>query len=130
MNRLISRAGAAIVTVTVFLFAAFMIARYTFGAYFVCMLLPLGYIMMAAGIHFESRMERRVAAQAAAVRSRWCAGARISCQSACWRTGISAKTGRTLPPARDPEAENSETTHKNDVGAAKCRRHRFFRSTG
>jgi len=62
MNRLISKIGAAIVSVTVFLFAFFLIIDYTFGSYFVCMFLPLGYIMMAAGFHNECREDRRVAA--------------------------------------------------------------------
>ena len=35
---------------------------FTFGSYFVCMLLPIGYIMMAAGFHHESREETRVSA--------------------------------------------------------------------
>lgn len=62
MNRTIPRIGAAIVTTTVFLFAVCMIADFSFGSYFVCMLLPLGYIMMAVGFQFESRESRRVAA--------------------------------------------------------------------
>ena len=64
MNRLIPRIGAAIVTVTVFLFALFLIVHFPFGYYFVCMLLPMGYIMMAAGLTNESAPERRVAANA------------------------------------------------------------------
>ena len=39
-----------------------MIVDFPFGSYFVCMLLPLGYIMMAAGFQHECRAERRVAA--------------------------------------------------------------------
>ena len=62
MNRLISRIGAAIVAVTVFLFAACMIAGFTFGAYFVCMLLPLGYVMTAVGFQHECQEDRRVPA--------------------------------------------------------------------
>ena len=62
MNRQIPRIGSAIVCVTVFLFAVFLIADYSFGSYFVCMLLPLGYIMMAAGLHREADDERKVAA--------------------------------------------------------------------
>ena len=62
MNRRISRIGAAIVAVTVFLFAACMIAGFTFGAYFVCMLLPLGYVMTAAGFQHECPEDRRVPA--------------------------------------------------------------------
>lgn len=62
MNRLIPRIGAAIVSITVFLFAVFLIIDYSFGSYFVCMLLPIGYIMMAAGLHHECTEDRRVAA--------------------------------------------------------------------
>ena len=62
MNRLIPRIGAAIVSVTVFLFAVCLIVDFTFGSYFVCMLLPMGYIMMAAGLHHESAPDWRVAA--------------------------------------------------------------------
>ena len=62
MNRQLSRVGAAIVTATVFLFALCMIVDYPFGSYLVCMFLPIGYIMMAAGFQHESRAEKRVAA--------------------------------------------------------------------
>lgn len=61
-NRLIPRIGAAVVTVSVFLFAVFLITGFNFGSYFVCMLLPIGYIMMTAGFHYECGGERRVAA--------------------------------------------------------------------
>lgn len=54
MNRQIPRIGAAIVTATVFLFALFLILDFSFGSYFVCMLLPVGYIMMAAGLRHEA----------------------------------------------------------------------------
>ncbi len=62
MNQLISKIGAGIVTVTVFLFAVCLAVDFTFGSYFVCMFLPMGYIMMAAGLHHESEKDRRVAA--------------------------------------------------------------------
>ena len=62
MNRLISRIGAAVVAATVFLFAVCMIVDFLFGSYLVCMLLPIGYIMMAAGFQQECPAERRVAA--------------------------------------------------------------------
>jgi len=62
MNRQIPRIGAAIVSVTVFLFAVFLIVDFSFGSYFVCMLLPLGYIMMAAGLQREADDDRKVAA--------------------------------------------------------------------
>jgi len=62
MNRQISRIGAAIVCATVFLFAVCLIVDFSFGAYLVCMLLPLGYIMTAAGFQQEAEDDRRVAA--------------------------------------------------------------------
>ena len=62
MNRTIPKIGAAVVTITVFLFAVCMIVDFSFGSYFVCMFLPLGYIMMAVGFQYESCEERRVPA--------------------------------------------------------------------
>ena len=61
MNKVLSKIGTATVAVTVFLFAVCLIADFTFGSYVVCMFLPIGYIMMAAGFHNECRKERRVA---------------------------------------------------------------------
>ena len=60
MNRIIPKTGAAIVTAAVFLFAVCLIANYPFGSYFVCMFLPVGYIMMAAGLHYESCENRQI----------------------------------------------------------------------
>ena len=62
MNKLLPRIGSAIVSATVLLFAIFMLIDYPFGSYIVCMLLPIGYIMMAAGFHHESCEEQKVAA--------------------------------------------------------------------
>lgn len=62
LNRIIAKIGAAIVTVTVFLFAVCMLIKFNFGSYFVCMLLPIGYIMMSAGFCYESAEEHKVAA--------------------------------------------------------------------
>ena len=62
MNKLLPQIGAAIVTIAVFLFAVCLIIDDSFGSYFVCMLLPIGYIMMAAGFHYECCEEQRVAA--------------------------------------------------------------------
>lgn len=62
MNKLIPKIGALIVAVTVFLFAVCLIFGFNFGSYLVCMLLPIGYIMMAAGFHHECREEQRVSA--------------------------------------------------------------------
>ena len=62
MNRTVSMIGAALVTVTVFLFALFILLDFPFGYYIVCMFLPIGYIMMTAGLHHESGSDRKVAA--------------------------------------------------------------------
>ena len=62
MNRMIAKIGAAIVTVTVFLFAVCLAINFTFGSYFVCMFLPMGYLMMTAGLHNECERDRMVAA--------------------------------------------------------------------
>ena len=62
LNRMISKAGSAIVTVTVFLFAAFLTINYSIGSYFVCLILPIGFIMMMAGLHNECEVDRKVAA--------------------------------------------------------------------
>ena len=59
---MIPKAGSAIVTVTVFLFALFLIINYSVGSYFVCLILPLGFIMMTAGLHNECESGRKVAA--------------------------------------------------------------------
>lgn len=67
MNRTIARAGAVIVTASVLLFAVCMLIPFDFGSYFVCMLLPIGYIMMTAGFCADSDEEHRAAAVAGAI---------------------------------------------------------------
>ena len=62
LNKMIPKAGSAIVTVTVFLFALFLIINYSMGSFFVCIILPLGFIMMTAGLHNECERDRTVAA--------------------------------------------------------------------
>ena len=62
MNKMIPKIGSAIVTVTVFLFALFLIIDFSMGSYFVCIILPLGFIMMTAGLHNECEDDRKVAA--------------------------------------------------------------------
>lgn len=63
MNKTIAQVGSVIVTVSVILFAICMLIPFDFGSYFVCMLLPIGYIMMTAGFCDESDKEHRVAAK-------------------------------------------------------------------
>ena len=62
LNKSIPKSGAAIVAASVFLFALCMIVDFPFGSYLVCMFLPIGYIMMAAGFQHECSDERQVAA--------------------------------------------------------------------
>ena len=61
MNKRIAGIGALIVTITVALFAVFMVTS-KFGSYFVCIFLALGYLLMIAGYHYESEDDRKVAA--------------------------------------------------------------------
>ena len=67
MNRMIAKIGAMIVTVTVFLFALCLIVDFRFGSYLVCMFLPIGYLMTAAGFQHEASENRRVAANVGVV---------------------------------------------------------------
>ena len=62
LNKMIPKAGSVIVTVTVFLFALFLIINNSMGSFFVCIILPLGFIMMTAGLHNECEHDRKVAA--------------------------------------------------------------------
>lgn len=62
MNQIIAKIGSVIVTLTVLLFAVCMLISFNFGSYFVCMLLPIGYIMMIAGFCNESDENHKVAA--------------------------------------------------------------------
>lgn len=62
MNKIIARIGACIVVVSVLLFAVCMLIPFDFGSYFVCMLLPIGYIMLVACFCEECKAEHKVAA--------------------------------------------------------------------
>ena len=62
MNKMIAKVGSAIVTVTVFMFALFLLINYSMGSFFVCLILPLGFIMMTAGLYNECENDRKVAA--------------------------------------------------------------------
>ena len=53
-----------IVTGSVALFAVFMLIPWDFGSYFVCMLLPIGYMMMCGGFCAECGERHRAAAYA------------------------------------------------------------------
>ena len=62
LNNGVSKVGSAIVTVTVFLFVLFLIINIPMGYYFVCLILPIGFIMMTAGLQNECESDRKVAA--------------------------------------------------------------------
>ncbi len=62
LNKIVSKVGSVIVTVTVFLFAIFLIIDFTMGSFFVCLILPIGFIMMTAGLQGECEGDRKVAA--------------------------------------------------------------------
>ena len=62
LNKMIPKAGSAIVTATVFLFAVFLTVNFSMGSYFVCLILPVGFIMMTAGLQHECESSRKVAA--------------------------------------------------------------------
>lgn len=64
MNRSIAKAGSLIVVFSVLLFAICMLIPFDFGSYFGCMLLAIGYVMMAAGFSCESDAEHQIAAKA------------------------------------------------------------------
>lgn len=61
MNKTVAKFGSLLVTVSVILFAIFMVTS-KFDSYLVCIFLALGYIMMIAGFHNESDEDRKVAA--------------------------------------------------------------------
>ena len=62
LNKLISKIGSAIVIVTVFLFAVFLAIDFSMGSYFVCLILPMGFIMITAGLNNECEDDCKVAA--------------------------------------------------------------------
>ena len=62
LNKMIPKVGSAIVTVTVFLFAMFQIINFSMGSFFVCLILPIGFIMLTAGLHNECENDHKVAA--------------------------------------------------------------------
>ena len=62
LNKIISKVGSSIVTVTVFLFALFLMINFPTGYFFVCLILPIGFIMMTAGLQNECEGDRKVAA--------------------------------------------------------------------
>ena len=62
MNKKIARAGSLIVSITVAVFAVCMLINFNFGSFFICMILPIGFIMMICGFYNESETSKKVAA--------------------------------------------------------------------
>lgn len=62
MNEKIARLGSLIVSVTVVIFAVCMLIGFTFGSFFICTILPVGFIMMTSGFYNESESSKKVAA--------------------------------------------------------------------
>ena len=62
MNEKIARVGSLIVTITVAVFAVCMLIDFSFGSYFICISLPIGFIMMTTGFYNESESSKKVAA--------------------------------------------------------------------
>lgn len=67
MNQKLAGIGAAVVTAAVVLFAVCMLIPFNFGSYFVCMLLAIGYVIMASGFCCESDDAHKAAAMAGMV---------------------------------------------------------------
>lgn len=62
MNRILGMIGSAVNCVCVILFAFFMLIRFNFGSYLVCMFLSLGFILMISAFSQECEKSRKVAA--------------------------------------------------------------------
>lgn len=69
MNKKIGMAGSLFNAVTVALFALFMLIRFNFGSYFVCILLSISYMAMIASIDAECTEEKKAAGRLALVLS-------------------------------------------------------------
>lgn len=62
MNKMIARVGSFIVSLTVAIFAVCMLIDFSFGSFFICMILSIGFIMMTSGFYNESESSKKVAA--------------------------------------------------------------------
>lgn len=61
MNKIISKTGAGTVTAAAAVFAFCLLAELDYVSYLVCMILPIGYIMMAVGFYHERKRENSAA---------------------------------------------------------------------
>ena len=69
MNRKIGMIGSLVNALTVFAFAVFMLADWTYGSFFVCILLSLSFICMVAALYTECPDDRKAAGRVAMVMS-------------------------------------------------------------
>lgn len=60
MNQRIAKIGSLVVAVTVIIFAVCMLIPFNFGSYFICMILPIGFLMMTAGFFYECEDDKKV----------------------------------------------------------------------
>lgn len=67
MNNKIGMIGSLIATISVALFAVFMLIIFNFGSYFICMLLSLGFVLMISAFAQECEPSRKTAANAAMI---------------------------------------------------------------
>lgn len=67
MNRKIGMAGSLISSISVALFAIFMLAAFDFGSFFVCIFLALGFVMIISAFAHECEPDRKAAANVALV---------------------------------------------------------------
>ena len=67
MNKKIGMIGSIINTITVFLFALFLLINFKFGYFFVCIFLSLSFVMMIAAFENECNKENKVAGKIALI---------------------------------------------------------------
>ena len=65
MNKKIGMAGSVINAITVFLFALFLLIHFTFGYFFVCIILAISFVCMVSAMEAECSDERRAAGKSA-----------------------------------------------------------------
>ena len=69
MNRKIGMIGSLVNSLTVLAFAIFMLMDWTYGSFFVCILLSLSFICMVAALYTECPEDRKAAGRIAMVMS-------------------------------------------------------------
>ncbi len=67
MNQKIGMAGSLISSISVALFAVFMLIVFNFGSFFVCIFLALGFVLMISTFAHECKPDRKAAANAALI---------------------------------------------------------------